>query len=142
MVGGVNEQMVVDFFATYRRQYRQEYNILDDDDNWKINRRCSYTREHKLAAIDYAINTWERHPRTNQLDHISKYYAAKMLKIHHTLLTRWIKKKRKILAQKRGARRLQLTKVGRLPELEKKLNQEFEEAREIGRQISHNWFTR
>jgi len=88
MVSGVNKQIVVEFFTTYQRQYRQELNILDDDDNFEINRRCAYTREHKLAAIAYTINTWERHHRTGHLEHISKYYAARRLKIHHTLLSR------------------------------------------------------
>lgn len=106
-----------------------------------IYRRCSYTREHKLAAIDYALNTWERLPN-GQLEHVSKYYVAKRLRIQAALLARWIKSKHRILHLKKGAQRLRLSKVGRHPEMEKKLNLEFEVARSTGRQITHRWFLR
>lgn len=142
MVGGVNEATVVEMFQLYRKQYREDQHLIGDDDDRDIHRRYAYTREHKLVAIDYTLNTWERDPRTGQLEHISRYYAAKRLKVTRITLTSWVKKKKKILAQKRGSRRLQQLKAGRHPEMENKLNQEFEEARDIGRKISHSWFTR
>jgi hypothetical protein len=142
MVGGVNEAVVLEMFRAFRSQYREDLDLIGDDDNLELHRRCAYTREHKLRAIDYAITTWERHPRTGGLGHISQYYAAKRLKISRNTLHRWIKSKQKILRQKKGSRRLRLSKVGHEPEMEKKLNLEFEAAREIGRQISHRWFTR
>jgi hypothetical protein len=132
--------MVLEMFRSYRNNFVRELNILGDDEN-QISRRCAYTREHKLAAIDYALNTWERLP-DGTLTHISRYYASKRLKINQALLGRWIKNKKIILHQKRGARRMRLSKAGREPEIERKLNMEFEEARDIGRRITHRWFTR
>jgi hypothetical protein len=48
--------MVLEMFRSYRNNFVRELNILGDDEN-QISRRCAYTREHKLAAIDYALNT-------------------------------------------------------------------------------------
>ena len=59
MVSGVNEAVVLEMFQSYRRNFRLELNIIGDN-NDEINRQCIYTREYKLAAIDYALNTWER----------------------------------------------------------------------------------
>ena len=127
--------MVLEMFRSYRNNFVRELNILGDDEN-QINRRCAYTREHKLAAIDYVLNTQKRLP-DRTFTHISRYYASKRLKINQALLGRWIKNKKMILYQKRGARRMRLTKVGKEPEIERKLNMEFEEARDIERQITH-----
>ena len=71
IVGGVNEAAVVEMFKGYRKDFREMLYIIRDDNNNEINRRCAYTREHKLAAIDYTLNTWDRNPRTSQLQHIS-----------------------------------------------------------------------
>lgn len=140
MVGGVNEAAVLEMFRSYREAFRDQLQI-DGDDTSEANHRCAYTREHKLVAIDYALNTWERTP-TSELQHISRYYVANKLKISGTLITRWIKNKQKILHQKRGARRQRTNNQGKEPVMEKKLNLEFEQARSIGRQITHRWFTR
>ena len=87
LIGGVNEMVVIGMFRSYQHEYLEHNsNIVGDNEN-QIYRRCSYTREHKLAAIDYALNTWERSPN-GQLEHISRYYAAKKLRISNTLLTR------------------------------------------------------
>jgi hypothetical protein len=123
-------------FCSYQKDFRNQLQIKGDDDNDEVNRRCAYTQEHKLAAIDYAINTWERQV-TSELVHISRYFAARKLKIHTSVLTRWIKSKQKILSQKRGGKRLRLLKEGKEPEMEKKLNIEFKTARRIERQITH-----
>jgi hypothetical protein len=139
-VGGVNEAVVVEMFKAYRQDFRNQVGVQVDDDD-EINRRCAYTREHKLAAIDYVENTWERNP-AGELVHISRYYAGQKLKLCPSLLLRWIKNKQKIMQQKRGARRLRVKKVGKEPEMEKKLNMEFEVARAMGRVITHRWFTR
>jgi hypothetical protein len=141
MMGGPNDITVTEQFRAYQHQFRIDHrNILGDDDN-EVYRRCSYTREHKLAAIDFALNTWERMP-DGRLEHVSKYYVSKRLRLHTSLLGRWIKNKHRILALKKGAQRLRLSKVGRHPELEKRLNQLFETARSTGRQITHRWFLR
>ena len=141
MVGGPNEIMVIEMFQSYQHQFLLDHlNIIEDNDD-TVYRRCSYPREHKLAAIDYALHTWER-LSDGRLEHISRYFAAKRLRISNTLLTRWIQKKDRILLQKRGSLRLRVSKVGRHPELEKRLNSEFETARSTRRQITHRWFLR
>ena len=86
-------------------------------------------------------NTWEQNP-AGELVYISRYYAGQKLKLSPSLLLRWTKSKQKIMQQKRGARRLRVKKVGKEPEIKKKLNIEFKEARAIGRVITHRWFTR
>jgi hypothetical protein len=136
----VNETIVLEMFRSYRNNFKKELNIIGDDED-QITRRCAYTREHKLTAIDYVLNTWERLP-DGSMAHISRYYASKRLKINQALLGRWIKNKKTILHQKKGARRMRLLKEGREPEMERKLNIEFEAARDIGRRITHRWFTR
>jgi hypothetical protein len=141
MMGGVNETIVVGMFRSYQHQYRLDNPLILGDDDNEIFRRCNYTREHKLAAIDFALNTWERLPN-GTLGHISRYYAAKKLRVHQITLSRWIKNKQRILHLKKGATRLRLSRVGKHPEMEKRLNSEFEAARSIGRQITHRWFLR
>jgi hypothetical protein len=84
MVGGVNEVMVLEMFRSFRINFARELNIIGDNED-QIDRRCAYTREHKLAAIDYALNTWQRLP-DRSLVHISRYYAFKRLKINQALL--------------------------------------------------------
>jgi hypothetical protein len=141
MAGGPNDIAVTEMFRSYQHEFNlNDLNIIGDDDE-EIYRRCSYTREHKLAAIDMATTTWSRCP-DGSLEHVSRYYIAKRLRITSTTLGRWIKSKHRILALKRGSQRLRLSKVGRHPDLERKLNIDFEEARSIGRQITHHWFLR
>jgi hypothetical protein len=74
--------------------------------------------------------------------HISRYYAIKSLRVTQPTLTRWIKNNHRIIYLKRGAQRLRVSKVGRHPKIEKKLNLDFKAARSIGRQITHRWFLR
>jgi hypothetical protein len=44
-------------FRSYQSDFRKQLGINRDDDNTTANRRCAYTQEHKLVAIDYALNT-------------------------------------------------------------------------------------
>jgi hypothetical protein len=57
MVSGLNKAIVIEMFWSYRKQYQEEHQIVRDNDDLDIHRRCAYTREHKLKAIDYALNT-------------------------------------------------------------------------------------
>ena len=57
MVRGVNKAAVVEIFKGYCKDFRELLYIIGDDNNNEINCRCAYTREHKLVAIDYALNT-------------------------------------------------------------------------------------
>jgi hypothetical protein len=88
-----------------------------------------------------ATTTWSRRC-DGSLEHVSRYYVSKRLKITRTTLGRWIKNKHRILALRRGAQRLRLSRVGRHLDLERKLNMEFENARSRGRQITYRWFLR
>jgi hypothetical protein len=84
-MGGVNDIAVTEMFRSYQHEFRLgNLNIIEDNDN-KIYRRCSYTREHKLAAIDFALNTWQRQ-LNRTLKHVSRYYVAKRLRITPTTL--------------------------------------------------------
>jgi hypothetical protein len=71
MVGGMNEAVVLSMFQAYRKQFREALDLVGDDGDLELHRRRAYTREHKLKAIDYALTTWERHPKSHQLVHIS-----------------------------------------------------------------------
>ncbi|KAF6238794.1 hypothetical protein HO173_003301 [Letharia columbiana] len=53
-------------------------------------RRVSYTREQKLAAVSYAMTTRNPDLRTGELKPISKYLAAKNLKITIPMLKNWM----------------------------------------------------
>ena len=141
IAGGPNDIAVTEMFRSYQHNFSlNNPNIIGDDDK-EIYRRCSYTREHKLAAIDMTTTTWSRRPN-GLLEHVSRYYVSKRLRISVTNLGRWIKNKHRILALKKGSQRLRVSKPGRHPDLERKLYMEFEEARSIGRQITHRWFLR
>jgi hypothetical protein len=56
IVGGVNKVIVLEMFRSFRINFAQELNIIKDNKD-QINKRYTYTREHKLAAIDYTLNT-------------------------------------------------------------------------------------
>ena len=92
------------------------------------------------GLIDIATSTWSRRPNSS-LEHVSLYYVSKRLRIIAITLGRWIKNKHRILALKKGSQRLRLSKLGCHPELEKKPNIKFEEARSIKRQITHCWLS-
>ena len=102
IVGGVNEIRAVEMFRSFQHQFSLDNPLILGDDDNEVFRRCSYTREHKLAAINYALNTWERLPE-GRLVHISRYYTAKRLRVTPPILTRWVKNKYRILYLKRGA---------------------------------------
>jgi hypothetical protein len=56
MVGKVNKVIVLEMFQSFCINFAQELNIIKDNKD-QINKRCAYTKEHKLAAIDYILNT-------------------------------------------------------------------------------------
>ena len=67
MVRGVNKAAVIEMFKGYYKDFRELLYIIGDNNNNEINHRCIYTREYKLVAIDYALNTWDRNSRMGQL---------------------------------------------------------------------------
>jgi hypothetical protein len=67
---------------------------------------------------------------------ITLSYASVQLKVDRKNLRDWRDNKAKILGMKKGAMRARGPSIGREPELEIKLNSEFETERAIGRIIS------
>ncbi|TVY14491.1 hypothetical protein LARI1_G009129 [Lachnellula arida] len=91
-------------FRAYQHQFKIDHpnlpaEIGDDDENRPF-RRSAYTREHKLAAIQFATNTYDR-KSDGTLERVSRYYVSKRLRIHQAVITRWIQGKNRILATKR-----------------------------------------
>ena len=97
-------------------------------------RRISYTREAKLAAINYALTATGLRGRP-----ISRYMAAKKLGITITMLKNWVTKQHEIESYKKGVRKARPA-VGREPTMESLLTEEFVEARDKGRKINKRWF--
>ena len=128
---------MLDKFSQYRRQF-----LADRDAEDGARTRVQYTREHKLAAIGYAKHTWFRTADGN-LRRITKYRVCTNLKITPIMLKKWIKNETKILGQKRGSQRSRDSRrIGKEPLMEEQLYQQFEEARQEGRQVTHRWITR
>lgn len=105
-------------------------------------KRYSYSREHKLAAIDYFQTTWKKN-KDGTPERLSLRYASRRLKINRKQLRNWVTNKEKIQAQKRGTFRARREQTFiQEPELERILNTRFERAREQGRKISYKWMIR
>lgn len=156
--GGINEQSVVGSFAAFRRgidgigEPGDEVDLdLDlevegsekeeDEYEWIPKRRYNYTREHKLAAIEYYQTTWDKIKDT--FARISVRRAAFKLKISRKMLRSWVLNKDKIMRQPVGSRRSrQPWKVVKEQEMEHTLNARFVEARKLGRKISFKWILR
>jgi hypothetical protein len=57
MIGEMNEAVVLNMFRAYCKQYWEALDLSEEDDDLALHRRCAYTREHRLKAIDYALTT-------------------------------------------------------------------------------------
>jgi hypothetical protein len=112
------------------------------EDDYIPIKRYQYSREHKLAAIDYFQTTW-RLNKDGIPERISNRSASKKLKISRKTLRSWVANKDGIQNQKRGTfRSRKQTAQSQEPELEKRLNDRFEKARAQGRKISYQWMIR
>jgi hypothetical protein len=93
LVGGQNERQVIETFANARLQLNLTepgdediiQGVIDDlddteDDYIPVHKRYAYTREHKLAAIDYFKTTW-REKKDGTFERLSCRYTARRLKI-------------------------------------------------------------
>ena len=115
LIGGLNERQTVELFAAVRLTQSDggepgdinitnggtELNPDDEDNNYFPSRRYAYSREHKLAAIDYFQTTWRQNlDGTHQ--RLSNRYASRKLKITRKQLRDWVANKEKILRQKKG----------------------------------------
>ncbi len=105
----------------------------------KKQRRIAYSREKKLQAITYLASTDMPGKGGSDIP-ITLSYAAKQLCVDRHCLRDWKDNKAKILGMKKGALRCRGPSIGREPEMESKLNAQFEEARAIGMIISSKWF--
>jgi hypothetical protein len=99
--------------------------------------RRSYSRELKLAAIEWATNTYIKGKRDKDLDvKLLRYKAAKRLGITSTMLRNWIRNKGKIATSRKALRRAQTSNPkGREHKMEQALFKEFKEARSQGKAV-------
>jgi hypothetical protein len=159
MIGGINERQTVELFAIARLSQSDTAELGDteivngtaitDDSDSEVDeyeylpvKRYAYSREHKLAAIDYYQTTWIK-KKDNTFKRMSVRYAARKLKITRKMLRSWIANKENILAQKKGSfRSTRQYTPPKEPVMESQLNAEFEKAQEQGRKISYKWILR
>ena len=81
--------------------FHEESIILNGDS--LVQSRKSYTRELKLAAIQYATTTLVSNKKGDK-KLITVYTAAKKLGITYQMIKKWIKAKNEITEQKKGSR--------------------------------------
>ena len=157
LIGGQLEKQVVELFAAVRLAQQEDGEpgdvdiangraILeeteDEDIEYIPTKRYAYSREQKLAAIDYFQTTWKE-LKDGTHERISLRSASKKLKVSRKQLRNWVANKERIQQQKRGTfrARKQSTYVQE-PELERRLNAQFEAARDQGRKVSFKWMMR
>lgn len=153
IVGGPNKRAILQLFSDFRRangeeeEEEEDNDLGEDSDRESIKdlisrRRYSYTREHKLAAIEYLQTTWMKRS-DGTLVRISLRRAARKLKITRKMLRTWVKDNQKILNQKKGSRRAREPwEKGQEDQMEIELNKLFQEARAEGRKIGQKWILR
>ena len=136
-----HEDLLVRRFAAYQIA---SYDDDDSDPGGHALHRHSYPRELKLSAIQWAENTWVKGKQPDDpLRRITRYEAAKRLKITQTMLKSWVKNKVKISLQKKGSRRARSDNWKcKEPELEHALFRQFQEGRKLGKAIGAQWFKR
>jgi hypothetical protein len=91
VIGGTNEKQNIELFANARlRQVDnaepgdedivkgviEEEELDDDDGEYLPKHRYSYTREHKLATVDYFQTTW-REKKDGTYERLSSRYTAR-----------------------------------------------------------------
>ena len=118
----------------------------EDDDPWTddedvVKRRRSYTREHKLAAIAFALRADFKYA-DGSVGPISRYAAAKKLGITTAMMCRWINARDAIADTKKGTGKHVPQRTPQEPALELQLTALFKAKRESGRQINARWFFR
>ena len=151
-VGGFNELQIIRTFEASRRRQAEELedsnsdvSVSDDSDQLprkaKRLKRIGYSREKKLAAIQYYKMTDIPGKKPGDPDEpISKAYACEKLGIARKSLREWLRDEVKILNTRKGAKRMRLAvSKGNHHELEYHVHKEFCSKREIGRVISGRW---
>jgi hypothetical protein len=98
LIGGLNEKQVLELFAIVRLTQNEDGEPrdtdiangtipLDEDEEeeefeYLPMKRYAYSREHKLAMIDYFQTTWKE-LKDSTYERMSTWYAAQKLKISH-----------------------------------------------------------
>ena len=134
---------IIEQFRLHRQREGKSSDMNEEDeDEEDMRRRNSYTKEQKLGAISYATTTWKiQKDSTPKL--ISKHAAAKDLGITSAMLRHWLKHSSEIENTTKGTRKIKLTNTGcQEPEMENRLVEIFEQARNAGRKITNRWFIR
>lgn len=147
-VGGVNEAEAIEAFRSSRAHFDARESDSgsgssgsEGDGPPKLSRkkcRIAYLREKKLQAITYLTSTDmpKKGAVLGEIVPITLSYASVQLKVDRKNLRDWRDNKAKILGMKKGVMRARGPSIGREPELEIKLNSEFETERAIGQIIS------
>jgi len=99
--------------------------------------RNSYSRELKLAAIEWATNTYIKGKKDGDPDvRITRYAAAKRLGITTTMLRSWTRNRSRIASQKRASRQGKAVNTkGKEHKIEQVLFNKFQQARKQGKSI-------
>jgi hypothetical protein len=132
--GGTAKQAVLTAFAAHQTTVAKAIGrgeIVETNDKNEPNLRNSYTREHKLAAVDYALYTWRINQKGEE-KHISNRCAAKKLGITDVMLGRWIRNRSKISEQKKSSRRSRASGTPQEAAVEDRLSKLFDDARAKG----------
>ncbi len=129
LTGGQNEKNVAELFATVRLAQSEDSELGDidiangriireDDEeetDYVPSRRYRYSREQKLAAIDYFQSTWKQKPDGSH-KRMSNRYASRKLRITRKQLQDWVANKERIMYQKRGSYRHKQNRVSTVQE--------------------------
>jgi len=127
--------------AVLVRQFEAARIVMYDDNESDLGgyalHRNSYSKELKLSAVQWAINTVVRGKKPGDpLKPITGYEAAARLSITTTMLRSWIRHRVCIANQKKGSRRgRNVLRKGRESVMEHALFKEFEEARGVGKAV-------
>jgi transposase-like protein len=113
---------------------------IDSDSDSHDNRRRSYTREQKLAAVGYA--TTKRVCQKGEMVSISHKQACRDLGVDPVQLRRWKKDVDKIRSLHKGSRKGKLSHPAQFPVLEDRLHALILEKRQLGRKVGENWIRR
>jgi hypothetical protein len=140
MSGSLYENQLAGQFKAARLMH---YDPDESDPEGIALHRFSYSRELKLAAIEWASNTYIKGKGDGDVDVlILRYAAAKRLGITSTMLRDWTRNRARIVNQKRGSRRGRRATKGREDKMEQALFKEFQQARQLGKAIGAPWFRR
>ena len=92
-------------------------------------RRKSYSREYKLAVVEF----WRAHEKN-----VSR--TAQHFYIDRKMVQRWVKDEEKIKASRKGAKKVKHDRRAEYPDMEEQLHSEYRELRRRGLKVKGWWF--